>query len=275
MSLWVKLTLVVNVLILIFFTGCQSWPKGEKWTEIENKEISILDLYKYYEMCRAAWREKDSWMESGWPLDYFYNAATDSLGLFIQEEDTLYIIFRSSRAFRNGSVDFLYNMKIRFRSLPFIDDKSIKVHSGFLGKYISLREFIHKRVSASDIKNVVLLGHSAGGAMASIAFLDLKLSYPEIPLYAVTYGMPRVYNSRGAKWFQSYREKFIRVVNGRDVIPNIPSSLFGYRHVGQLVRIGKRPFWKIFSVADHHPGYYNELVALLRLDGIEPSTLGY
>jgi acetyl esterase/lipase len=140
---------------------------------------------------------------------------------------------------------------------------------------MSVRRIILQELVDSNPKEIILVGHSAGGAMASLAFIDIKHLYPDTPLNAVTFGMLRVFNAEGDRWYSTYRDNFIRVVNGRDPIPNMPPVLFGYRHIGRLVRTGSRPFWKIYSIKDHHPGYSDELEELLRQEGIDPSSLGY
>ena len=275
------LTLLLLVLT-VFLTGCQTFPVGERIAEIEKDyqysiypDISVKGLYLYYEMCRAAWRQRDSWKDSGWDLRFFHDEKTDTLGVFILEDEILYISFRSSRAILKDSVDLSYNSRIGLMPLPFLPESGIKAHRGFIEKYMSVRDIILQELVDSNPKEIILVGHSAGGAMASLAFIDIKHLYPDTPLNAVTFGMPRVFNSEGARWYSTYRDNLIRVVNGRDLIPHMPSVLFGYRHVGRLVRIGIRPWWKIYSIKDHHPGYSDQLEDLLRLEGIDFTTLGY
>ena len=278
----VEFLLILLFVVIVLLTGCQTFPAGERIPEIEKDyqdieypDISIKGLYRYYEMCRAAWRQRDSWKDSGWDLHFFHDEKTDTLGFFMLEDEILYISFRSSRTLLQDSVDLTYNRRIGLRPLPFLPESGIKAHRGYIEKYMSVRDIILKELVDSKPKEIILVGHSAGGAMASLTFIDIKNLYPDTPLNAVTFGMLRVFNVEGAKWFRTYRDNFIRVVNGRDLIPNIPPLLFGYRHVGRLVRIGKRPWWKIYSIKDHHPGYSDQLKKLLLKEGVAPSTLGY
>lgn len=274
--------IILLIVIVIVLTGCQTFPEGEQLSEIQEEyqelvfpDLSTKGLYRYYEMCRAAWHQRDTWMESGWNLRYFHDEATDTLGLFILEDEILYVSFRSSRALQQDSVDLSYNSRIGLKPVPFLPGTGIKAHRGFIEKYMSIRDRLLRELVESSPKEIILVGHSAGGAMASLAFIDIKHLYPDTPVNAITFGMVRVFNAKGARWYRPYRENFIRVVNGRDIIPNLPPALFGYRHIGRLVRIGNQPVWRIFSKKDHHPGYGDELEDLLRQEGIEPSTLGY
>ncbi len=268
-----SITLSALFLLLAILSGCQSFPSGERLQDV--RKYSTTDLYRYYAMCRAAWHPVDAWKESGWELRYFLDEETETLGLVIPDGDILYVIFRSSRALQQGSVDFYYNRRFGLKKLPFLEGSGIKAHHGFIEKYMSVRNLLLQELVESDAKEIVLVGHSAGAAMASIAFIDLKHLYPDTPLRAVTFGLVRVFNSKGARWYRPYRDDFLRVVNGRDFFPNIPPVLFGYRQIGRLVRIGDRPLWKFFSMYDHHPGYRRVLEAMLRDEGIDPSGLGY
>jgi hypothetical protein len=277
-----KNCICITLTLLIFIFGCQTFPPGENLTEIRREygdtsfpALSTSDLYRYYAMCRAAWHPVDEWKESGWELDYVHNEETDTLGLLIPEGDTVYVVFRSSRALQQDSVDFYYNRRFSLRRVPFVPGTGIRAHRGFIEKYMSIRKQYLRELVNSGAKKIVLVGHSAGAAMVSLAFMDLKHLYPDTPLYAVTFGLVRVFNAKGARWYRPYRDSLIRIVNGRDFFPNLPPLLFGYRHIGRLVRIGYRPFWKIWSMYDHHPGYRRVLEAMLREEGIDPASLGY
>lgn len=272
--------LLIGIQILLI--GCQTFPEGERLSEIQEEyqqveipDLSTTGIYRYYMMCRASWRQRDVWMESGWDLHYFHGKETDTLGLFILEDEILYIIFRSSRALLRDPEDSFFNRQISLDPVPFLPDTGIEAHRGYIEKYMSVRGYILQELAESNPKEVVLVGYSAGGSIASLAFMDLKHLYPDTPVNGITFGMVRVFNKEGALWYRSFRDNFIRVVNGRDFIPNLPPALFGYRHIGRLVRIGNRPLLSIFSVKDHHPGYITSLEELLQQEGIEPSKLSY
>ena len=242
---------------------------------LEEQDVySVIDLYRYYTLCRVVWREREEWRETAWDLDYFYNEKTNTLGLSVLEDGVLNISFRSSEALEK-SVDFKYNARIGLKKVPFLEDSGIRIYSGFLEKYLAVREELHNRIETSVTDRIVLVGHSGGGAIASIAYLDLVTLYPDKDIKAVLFGPVRTFNKAGTLWFSYHGNRVIRIVNGRDPFSNLPPALFGYRHVGQLVRIGRRPWYKLFSFKDHNPGYRLVLEDILEENGFNPAQFAY
>lgn len=133
------------------------------------------------------------------------------------------------------------------------------VHWGFLEQYRSILPEIKRFVGGyPELDHVVCTGHSLGGALATIAAVDLhdrrcsaRSTGPQRPdsakktLSCVTFGSPRVGN-------RSFTEKFneivgsrsLRFVNNDDPVPLMPSSL-RFKHVPGCVYIE----------SDHGPGY--------------------
>ncbi len=229
-------------------------------------DFSTVDLYRYFTLCRAVWREGDKWQKIGWDLDYFYDKNSNTLGLSLLREGVLHIAFRSSMALEN-QVDLKYNSKFGLKKVPFLEESNIRVFSGFLEKYSAIRKDVLDRIENTEADRIIFIGHSGGGAIASIAYLDIAHQFPEKDLKGVVFGPVRTFNSAGYKWFLDYNDRFIRIVNGRDPFSNLPPAFLGYRHVGRLVRIGHRSWYKVFSFKDHHPGYRTSLEELLELEG--------
>ncbi|MCK5673865.1 MAG: lipase family protein [Spirochaetales bacterium] len=279
MILLISRFFLISSILLIF--SCQSFPQGNSISDLEkfDKEgfstgFSTVDLYRYFTLCRVVWREREEWRKTTWDLDYFYNENTNTLGLSVLEDGVLNISFRSSEALEKG-VDLKYNARIGLKKVPFLEESGIRIFSGFLDKYMSVREELHNRIETSGTDRIVLVGHSGGGAIASIAYLDLVTLYPDKNIKAVLFGPVRTFNKAGAVWFSYHGNRVIRIVNGRDPFSNLPPALFGYRHVGQLVRIGRRPWYKLFSFKDHNPGYRLVLEDILEEDGFIPAQFAY
>jgi predicted lipase len=66
------------------------------------------------------------------------------------------------------------------------------VHSGFLLAYNTVAsgilDTINAQVAAYPSYQIVVVGHSLGGAVASIAALSIKAAVPNAPLKLFTYG---------------------------------------------------------------------------------------
>lgn len=87
--------------------------------------------------------------------------------------------------------------------------------------------------------NVLVTGHSLGGALASLFTLDLAVTLPQVTITSITYASPRVGTSN---WQTVYQQTYqlldntIRVRNSHDLVPKVPPSNwpFGFKDVGQL-----------------------------------------
>ncbi|KAL6896568.1 hypothetical protein ACP4OV_007140 [Aristida adscensionis] len=103
-----------------------------------------------------------------------------------------------------------------------------KVHSGFFSSYnntilrLAITSAVHKaRKSYGDI-NVIVTGHSMGGAMASFCALDLAINLGSDKVQLMTFGQPRVGNAAFASYFAKYVPDTIRVTHGHDIVPHLP-----------------------------------------------------
>lgn len=221
-------------------------------------DYSLEELREFFDMGRASWRVRDQYRDRPWELHYFEDEETHFLGVAIPEGNTLYFAFRGSQAHRNTR-DIRMNAMLTLRRVPYAENKRIRAYRGFLLKYLAVRDDVHRLIAEHNPERILLLGHSGGGAMASLTFMDLYPRYPHLDVRVITFGMPRVFNRHGARWFDEQEEQLLRIVNGRDIIVGLPPALFGYRHVGRLVRMGERPLFPPFSFQHHWPGYHEGL----------------
>jgi len=93
---------------------------------------------------------------------------------------------------------------------------------------------VSAHMHAHPNSKVLVTGHSRGGAMATLAALDLAKDGVKTDL--ITFGAPRVGNTQ----FSQYADKTLKGLNMRvtykdDVVTGIPSQAIGYRHSGQEV----------------------------------------
>lgn len=130
-----------------------------------------------------------------------------------------------------------------------------RVHRGFLHAYMSIRAELCDALHDIYVRgaqlpfakhNLIVCGHSLGGALATIAAYDLvnygggyeQLRFSADRLLCVSFGSPRIGDRAfAARFDQSVRCSF-RWAMRTDIITKLPvGGLGGYKHVGQLVMI--------------------------------------
>lgn len=107
------------------------------------------------------------------------------------------------------------------------------IHSGFQNSYISVQPFILDKV-LTIMKEIKLgketpllyfVGHSLGGALATVCAYDLKSRLPDLKLALYTYGCPTVGDHVFARRFNDLVEHAYRIVCDRDIITTMPKFL--------------------------------------------------
>jgi len=114
------------------------------------------------------------------------------------------------------------------------EEKNAMVHAGFLAAYASIRDKVWDLVSDFILRTaasgrIVICGHSLGGAVATIAAMDLmcKLEPAQKPkTHIVSFGSPHVGDASFARLFNSRVPHSDRVVTVYDPIPNILTSRY-------------------------------------------------
>lgn len=113
--------------------------------------------------------------------------------------------------------------------------KNCKAHSGFLDAYQELRDRnVYKDVLLAKTQypsyNIVVTGHSLGGAVASLLGAYLRDMFLKVDIY--TFGSPRVGNDALVKYIYNQPGDTYRLTHYNDVVPRVPPMFwpFCYRH---------------------------------------------
>jgi len=142
------------------------------------------------------------------------------------------------------------------RNLEFVFTAS-DTHAGF-ANYATLlmAQMLAAGVNLHLSERLVLCGHSLGGAVATIIASHLQPSFPHLGL--ITFGSPR---PGGRRFRDRLQVPHLRYVHGDDVVPHLPSSLFGFRHTAhpQVLPIPGDGLFN--SISDHAMAGY--ITALL------------
>nr|GMD63010.1 lipase-like isoform X1 [Ipomoea batatas]GME05407.1 lipase-like isoform X1 [Ipomoea batatas] len=109
---------------------------------------------------------------------------------------------------------------------PGMDDAM--VHHGFYSAYhnTSLRpEVIYAVKEALELNGdyqIMVTGHSMGGAMAAFCGLDLTVNYGFENVQVMTFGQPRIGNAAFVSYYSQLVPNTIRVTHDHDIVPHLP-----------------------------------------------------
>ncbi|MEM8804867.1 MAG: lipase family protein [Cyanobacteria bacterium P01_G01_bin.38] len=135
----------------------------------------------------------------------------------------------------------------------------VRMHSGFISAYLSVRDQIHNHVQNSSATQYRITGHSLGGALANLCAIDLQYNFSaKITVEAYTFGAPKVGNKAFVESYNRRVPNNWRVVNGWDVVSGLPRRWQGYRHVDEAIKLARKFTWRIItgSFEDHRIDNY-------------------
>ncbi|HEY9737799.1 MAG TPA: lipase family protein [Trichocoleus sp.] len=180
---------------------------------------------------------------------------TDTQVAFLHKEgsERTYVVFRGS----DKSVDWMNNFQFRQQVYPYGDGNSdVKFHRGFMAAYFAVRDRLLPAVKDITSPHIVVTGHSLGGALATIAALDMQYnitSKSSQTISAYTFGAPRVGNRALVASYNNRVPNSYRYVFGWDIVTRIPRAWQDYTHVEKEIVLGSRWTWKFLSrrFSDH------------------------
>jgi hypothetical protein len=152
-------------------------------------------------------------------MQTFADAESHTFALVAREDHNIVLAFRGARNLPN----FMTGVNVRLAPAY-----GGKVHQGFLHAWATVRGPIVSLLDQwhTDHRRLWLTGHSLGGALATLAAVDLKGQGRPVQ-EVVTFGAPRVGD---AAFAQGYQVPTVRFVNHHDPVPWVPPHL---EQVGQ------------------------------------------
>ena len=165
-----------------------------------------------------------------------YITTEESGDYSIQKEgETLYLCFQWS----NGKEDWKNNFD--FPVKPY-SDMGIKwrCHRGFLRVWKAIKPHIADAVHDMSIKKVVVIGYSHGAAIATLAHEYVWYERPDLreELKGYGFGCPRCYWGKMKPELKERWKNFHPIRNMDDIVTHVPPSLFGFKHVNDVMEIG-------------------------------------
>jgi triacylglycerol lipase len=133
---------------------------------------------------------------------------------------------------------------------PYSDksESGAMMHAGFVTAYFSVRDQIQDYVKTHQITHVAVVGHSLGGALATLCAVDLQFNFADLAIEIYTFGSPKVGNKGFEESFNRRVPNSYRFVSGMDIVPELPRWWQGwYAHVNTEIRLAPRLSWNLLS----------------------------
>lgn len=222
-----------------------------------NKYILLRLLYE----CALAYRDVQPYCEGEYRRSV--SCGQRDVQCFIKSKNgEVVIAFRGTDSVK----DIWVNAAFSKRAVPFAcADSRVRAHRGFVGAYLcgEVREEVFRAVSRADVRRVLITGHSLGAAMATLAAFEIKHRLPDLELWMVGFGCPRVGNRAFCRAYEKCVYQSIRVENGNDVVCKIPPVLMGYRHAGAKYHLGALRIPLCHSLRQHrYKAYFEQLLPM-------------
>ncbi|KAJ3204083.1 hypothetical protein HK099_001278, partial [Clydaea vesicula] len=162
-------------------------------------------------------------------VEKFDTLKEDTTGFIVYNTalKAIIISFRGTLSIRSAIID-LNLEQVPLESAP--ASEGVKVHKGFQAGYKVVQNLIRSNVGkllqSYPDSHIRLTGHSLGGAMATVAALDLATYFPnqasKIQIY--TYGQPRVGNPAfSTRVNKLFGDRIFRVTHETDLVTHLPS----------------------------------------------------
>lgn len=167
------------------------------------------------------------------------NIATDTQAAIFRDDNARELIL--SLPGTSSAQDFVTDFAfIPMNQTTAMGCTNCRVHSGF---YVAWRSIADEVADAlADLRaanpgySTIITGHSLGGALASLAYVDLKAGGVPIEI-AYTMGSPRVGNPAYADFVDRLSDAsdqnlgtMIRITHGIDGVPGLPTQEMGFQH---------------------------------------------
>jgi len=177
--------------------------------------------------------KKNSYLYSLQMKPHFHSSDEDCQFIVTKIGDALVVSFRGTSSKRDVITDMnVFTSPLVLRGLARCDLPN--VHRGFLKQFLSVVKKVETYIRAHDLsdirRDVFFTGHSLGGALATIASLYFSFQFPNLIYSCITFGSPRVGDSRFCSYFRKTIRHSIRFVNDYDPVPCIPTT-WRFKHV--------------------------------------------
>jgi hypothetical protein len=188
--------------------------------EVDNWKCYWCDKVPNFDIIETFWDNKTS------TFCYF--------GKYINSNDYV-LAFEGSQDNRDLIIDLQIAQLVPYKHYP-----NAKVHAGFWKSYLSIADEVHKLLMSHNIEHLFVTGHSLGGALATIASLDIVEELGINNITMVSLGAPRVGNAGYADLYASNLNNYYRVTHASDTVVHLPYMYLNYKHIPHEIFYPKR-----------------------------------
>ncbi|EIM83071.1 alpha/beta-hydrolase [Stereum hirsutum FP-91666 SS1] len=239
------MTLMWLVSALVALTICHDLPIQHVMLSPNSQSLDTVSKELYAEFVRfAAFSSAAYQMICPTPLgavlvQSFLNLLTNTKGYVARDDDKKQIIvaFRGSQELEDYLTDGnILLVPFESQGVTVNSSNNVATHGGFLMAYNAVApivlETLETQVSAYWDYTVISTGHSLGGAIASIASLSIKSTFPGVEVRLFTFGQPRTGNGDYADLVQEVvgSANLYRAVHTFDGVATMIPEALGYRH---------------------------------------------
>ena len=155
-----------------------------------------------------------------------------------RNRNTVHLYFQDS----DGLSDWKRNLDFPAKPYKRQDDGIWFCHRGFLRAWRELEPVIAPVVADKSIKRMVITGYSHGAAIAVLCHEYVWFHRPDLRerLEGYGFGCPRVIWGPMPEDVKRRWQTFTVIRNLDDLVTHLPPALWGFRHVGAMLSIGKR-----------------------------------
>ncbi len=201
---------------------------SEKRNVLNSKEAILLAAFSY--QTYVLFRKGTITLPKGYVLKYIIHAevnvenpTTEVFGFIAESKEKIIIAFRGYAAY---PADLIAAYDILQVPYPYVENSG-KTSRGFTCIYQSTRKKLFKELNKfPKNKKLLITGHNYGGALATLATLDIITNSKFKNASVYTYGSPRVGDPDFVYRFNQVVKSSQRIVNIHDSFTTFPEKFY-------------------------------------------------